>query len=159
MATNNIKVMDPFSDMFMSSCDVITNPVNSVGIMGGGLAAQFMARYPNICDHFNSYSNGYQMNFRVNKLMVPMYYEAKFSFNDRAVLMFPTKLHWRNPSEYKFISDGLDQTKSILAKHGNPSIAFPALGCGLGGLNFEKVLDMINRILYDYPNQIEVYRP
>jgi O-acetyl-ADP-ribose deacetylase (regulator of RNase III) len=140
-------------NIFESKCEIKTNPVNSVGVMGKGLPLTFKKKYPEECRHYNDYCLSYQMNYRKHRLMVPMLYK------EAGILMFPTKIHWLNPSEYSFISDGLDETKSLLIKNGSPSVAFPALGCGLGGLDFQKVLDMIERVYYDYTNTVEVYRP
>ena len=33
-------------DIFESDCEVITNPVNCVGVMGGGLALAFKNKFP-----------------------------------------------------------------------------------------------------------------
>jgi O-acetyl-ADP-ribose deacetylase (regulator of RNase III) len=153
----NIVILE--GNIFESKCEVIVNPTNSIGIMGAGLAKAFRTRYPDVCEHYNCYSNSFQMNYRSNKIMPPIYYESGFNKNDKAVLMFATKIHWKNPSEYKFISNGLDETKSILIKYGSPSIAFPALGCGLGGLKFQHVLSLIERTFRDYNNMVEVYSP
>ena len=54
------------------------------------------------------------------------------------VLNFPTKKHWRNPSKLEYIEMGLKKFVATYEEKEITSIAFPQLGCGLGGLNWEK---------------------
>jgi O-acetyl-ADP-ribose deacetylase (regulator of RNase III) len=57
---------------------------------------------------------------------------------DRVIINFPTKKHWRDPSRVDYIEAGLVEFVRIYEQHGLSSVAFPQLGCGQGGLNWER---------------------
>jgi O-acetyl-ADP-ribose deacetylase (regulator of RNase III) len=158
--TSNRIIIRNFGDnLFESGCDIIVNPTNSIGIMGAGLAFFFSKTYPDVCNSYNDYSLSFQSKNRSLKLMPPMLYPKGYLNNNRSILMFATKLHWKDNSEYKYIADGLTATRALLEEHGSPSIAFPALGCGHGGLDFTKVVPLVEHTFRDYSNIVELYRP
>jgi len=129
-------------DLFDSKCEVLVNPVNCVGVMGKGLALEFKARFPMV---FAEYARLCSAGIlRPGKVILV-----------ENVLLFPTKDHWRDPSKLEYISDGLDdfatQTWSFR------SIAFPRLGCGLGGLDWPVVRQMMSDKLADLDLNVEIY--
>lgn len=142
-------------NIFKSECKVITNPTNSVGVMGGGLAYSFYLKYRKECEVFNDYSISYQMGHRSNKLLKPMIIET-FD-NTKLILMFPTKIHWKNYSKYEYVDENLKCVLDILEKFNNPSIAIPALGCGLGGLAKNQIIPKIEETFKNYSSLVELY--
>ncbi len=52
----------------------------------------------------------------------------------RLIINFPTKRHWRGRSRLADIESGLDDLRRVLIERDIRSVALPALGCGLGGL-------------------------
>ena len=85
--------------------------------------------------------------------------QFKEEFPGKLLVNFPTKLHWRNPSRYEYIKDGLAELAKAIQKHKIKSIAIPPLGCGNGGLNWEIVKKMIQETLEDSNATIHVYEP
>jgi O-acetyl-ADP-ribose deacetylase (regulator of RNase III) len=79
-------------------------------------------------------------------LAKPYIFDRDFWMIDKTVIYLPTKIHWKNPSQYAYINASLsDLIYQLLTKDYNIfSIAFPAIGCGLGGLEWEKVQAKIN---------------
>lgn len=135
-------------DIFESSCEVIANPINCVGVMGGGLALAFKKKFP---EHFETYKKMCQNGeIKVGELYVVDGDEK------HKVLLFPTKIHWRNPSLMEYVVDGLKYLAENYEKMDIKSIAIPAIGCGLGGLNWEDVKEQITSILSELDNKIEI---
>lgn len=118
------------------------NPVNCIGILGKGLALEFKKRFPEIERPYKQacvlgdINIGRTWSIQLTRLM--------HSFH---IVCFPTKLHWRNPSEYEYIALGLASLNDWCAENSIKSIAVPALGCGLGGLAIENVKQMVERQL------------
>lgn len=135
-------------DIFDSKAQVIVNPVNTVGIMGKGLALGFKARYPDMFLRYQVECNS--KNFTVGKLML-------CQTPDRFVLLFPTKEHWRDASKLEYIEAGLAKLVNTYAAKGITSIAFPKLGCGNGGLHWEDVKPVMEKYLNPLPIPVEVY--
>lgn len=135
-------------DIFSSPAKIIVNAVNTVGVMGKGIALEFKNRYP---DMFQTYKNICQEG----KLDIGMLYLWKKS--EKWVMLFPTKKHWRNPSKLEYIESGLKKFVDNWDRLGTDSIAFPRLGCGNGGLDWNVVKPLMEKYLQDIPMQVYVY--
>lgn len=143
-----IKVLN--GDIFQSTAQTIVNPVNCVGVMGKGLALQFKQRFPNMYrDYLHRCAAGQV------RLGEPYLYRLSTPW----VMNFPTKHHWRDRSRLEDIERGLLHIKQHYREWGVQSIAFPALGCGLGGLSWSDVEPVILDILKDLDVEIELYAP
>ena len=129
-------------NIFNSSCEYLVNPVNCVGVMGKGLALEFKNKYPLNFEVYKKACDSASFNIG-NLLIVPV--DNKFIVN------FPTKKHWRNKSDLEFIKIGLEELKVAIKEFNIKSIALPKLGCGLGGLDWNEVFDLIK----DFHNSIE----
>ena len=103
-------------DIFSSPAQVIVNTVNTVGVMGKGVALSFKKRYPDMFQHYKSICE--KRLLTIGKLM--LYYEP-----DYWVLLFPTKENWRNPSKLEYIEKGLMKFVNSYAEKSITSIAFP----------------------------------
>ena len=134
----------------------LVNTVNCVGVMGTGLAAQFKRRYPEM---FSDYRQACKRGEIVIGKMW-MWRGIYPGFGSVTIINFPTKGHWRDRSRLEWIEVGLKDLRQIILQHKFPSIAIPALGCGLGGLSWKDVQPRIDSALRDIPRtSIEVYPP
>jgi len=142
-----------------SSAKVLVNPVNTVGVMGKGLALQFKKEYP-----FNF--SEYKEVCKEKKLNIGGYLAVKEK--NKIILNIPTKEDWRNPSKYEYVEAGLKAISKFLKERpfgdNDPeakidSIAIPPLGCGNGGLEWEKVKQLIESYLGNINLNILVYVP
>lgn len=141
-------------NMFKSNCKIITNATNCVGVMGGGLAALFIndPSYTDVCVEYNEYCqkvNSYPGPY--NLLQPKIYKNSK----GKDVLQFPTKIHWKDPSKIEYIEKGLEKILKIL--EGYDSVAFPKLGCGLGGLDWSVVKPLMKHHLKHFQGTVEIY--
>ncbi len=135
-------------DIFSTPAQTIVNTVNTVGVMGKGIALEFKKRYPSMFDNYKFACE--KKKLKTGKLM--LCYEA-----DHWVLLFPTKEHWRNPSRLEYIEQGLIKFVNIYAESGITSIAFPKLGCGNGELNWDDVKIIMEKHLKNLPIDIYIY--
>jgi O-acetyl-ADP-ribose deacetylase (regulator of RNase III) len=140
-------------DIFESKCQTIVNPVNCVGVMGGGLAKIFKEKYPEMFEEYKALCDSKEL--RPGKLH---FYKADAPW-DHSILNFPTKDNWRNPSELDYLRKGLAKFVETYDQLGITSIAFPALGSGLGGLDWNDVLHIMTKYLEDIEMPIEIYLP
>ncbi|MCX6911290.1 MAG: macro domain-containing protein [Verrucomicrobia bacterium] len=140
-------------NLFDSHMQTLTNTVNTVGIMGAGIAKQFKIRFPVMF-------KDYEERCRHNLVKTGMPYLWKPSGSNRAwVLNFPTKQHWRNSSRMEWIKQGLEYLAEHHQEWGIQSLAIPALGCSLGGLNWEEVKPVMVHYLAQLPIPVEIYEP
>lgn len=137
-------------DIFKSPAQTIVNPVNCVGVMGAGLALAFRKNYPQMFERYQSICDSGK--FRPGVLM---YYKT----DDYYVINFPTKDHWRDKSELQYIESGLRNFRKHYADRGVTSVAFPPLGCGLGGLRWRQVKPLMEKYLGDLPIDVYIHKP
>ena len=135
-------------DIFDSKCEVLVNPVNCVGVMGAGLALSFKERYQSMFSKYKSYCT--QGLLSPGKI-------ALIKEDTKRIMLFPTKEHYSKPSEMIYIQEGLAKLKGTYANKGIKSIAFPKLGCGLGGLDWNQVEKEIIYALGEENLLVEIY--
>lgn len=135
-------------DIFESPAQVIVNTVNTVGVMGKGIALSFKKRYPEMYERYKTVCE--QGLLRTGKLM--LFYES-----DYWVLLFPTKENWRHPSKLEYIEAGLQKFVQTYAAKGITSIAFPRLGCGNGELKWDDVRPLMEKYLKKLPITVYIY--
>ena len=144
-----VKVL--IGNMFESNAQTIVNTVNCVGVMGKGIAKDFKSKYPDMYKEYVDLCN--QGKVKPGR---PYYYNDLFG---NSIINFPTKDHWRSPSKLSYIVNGLKWFVDNYEELGITSIAFPPLGCGNGGLNWELVGPLMYHWLKDLPIDIEIYAP
>lgn len=141
-------------DFFDYNADIRINTVNCVGVMGAGVALLFKNKYP---DMFEEYQKACQ-NKEVQPGKPHVWHDNDM-FSKMTIINFPTKVHWKDPSEYDYIEKGLKWLKVYLSDKKNSTITLPALGCGHGGLDWERVKGMINNYLGESITNILVFEP
>lgn len=119
-------------DLITAEVDAIVNTVNTVGVMGKGLALQIKNAFPEVFA-------GYARACKEGAVAVGRMHVVHRSSSPRFVINFPTKKHWRQPSKLEYIESGLADLVAQVRKLGIRSIAIPPLGCGLGGLDWDDV--------------------
>lgn len=136
-------------DLFQSPAQVLVNTVNTVGVMGKGIALEFKRLFPEM---FKQYRDLCETgNLSIGTLWL-------YKTPNKWVLNFPTKTHWRQPSRIEYIEAGLEKFAETYSKMGIHSIAFPPLGCGNGQLDFEtEVQPLMERYLRKLPIEVFIY--
>ena len=126
-------------DIFDAEVEALVNPVNCTGVAGRGLAREFRSRFPANCRAYVVVCN--RGDLKVGSVFVfgtrrpqPQY-----------IINFPTKRHWRHASRLEDIELGLAALVREIERRGIRSVAVPALGCGLGGLQWDQVRPLMAR--------------
>ncbi len=138
-----------------SKADALVNTVNTVGVMGKGLALQFKKEFPY---NFKIYQQACKAkDFEIGDLIVTE--EESLLYGKKTIIDLPTKTDWRKPSEYSYVEAGLKRLASLIHDKQIKSIAIPSLGTGHGGLEWTKVQNLIESTLKDADSDIQVYLP
>lgn len=142
-------------NIFDSNCDVIVNTINCVGVMGKGIALEFKKKYPKMFDDYKK-----RCSLHSVRPGAPYLYLLD-SNNDKHkyILNFPTKDHWRAKSKMDYVISGMQWFCNNFKQFDFKSIAFPALGCGNGGLSFDDVRLIMVEYLQKLDLDIEIYEP
>ncbi|HTY83892.1 MAG TPA: macro domain-containing protein [Silvibacterium sp.] len=138
-------------DIFESNAQALVNTVNTVGVMGKGVALGFRKRFPEM---FEDYAR--RCERREVQLGRPYIYRRLAPPN---IINFPTKDHWRSVSKLSDITNGLGYLAAHVSSWGVTSLAVPPLGCGEGQLEWRVVGPTLYRHLADLGIEVELYAP
>jgi O-acetyl-ADP-ribose deacetylase (regulator of RNase III) len=138
-----------------SDAEALVNTVNTVGVMGKGIALMFKEAFPkNFKDNEEACK---RKELKVGRMFVT---ERQQFIGPKWIINFPTKEHWRAPSRMEWIEAGLVDLKRVIAENKIRSIATPPLGSGNGGLDWNDVRPKIEAALGALPDvQVVVYEP
>lgn len=138
-----------------SKAQALVNTVNTQGVMGKGIALQFKKEFP---INFKIYQEACKnKTFKIGDLLITE--ESSLHTGKKIIINFPTKANWRLPSEYQYIEAGLQTLIKIIAEREIKSIAIPPLGAGNGGLNWQKVKEMLQQYLSTVDCDIFIHEP
>lgn len=143
-------------NLLEADVEALVNTVNTVGVMGKGIALMFKEAFP---ESFTEYLLACKKSeVRVGKIHVSE--RRNLLGGPRWILNFPTKENWRNPSKIQWIEAGLRDLRNVIRDKKIRSIAIPPLGSGNGGLNWSEVRPRIVEALHDLDDvEIIVYEP
>lgn len=142
-------------NLLASDVEALVNTVNSVGVMGKGIALQFKQAFP---ENYAAYEAACKREeVRPGKMFV---YHTNTLHNPRLIINFPTKQHWKGKSKLKDIESGLKDLIDVVKRDKITSIAVPPLGCGNGGLDWNVVRPLIVDAFSDIPNvTVHLFEP
>jgi O-acetyl-ADP-ribose deacetylase (regulator of RNase III) len=137
-------------DIFESSADVLINPVNTVGVMGGGLALTFKKKYPDMFNYYKKICD--------EKKLVPGSVAFWGIDETQQICLFPTKRHYIEDSTVELIERSLQAFQKGVDHFRFRTAAFPMVGCGLGGLDFESdIRPLMERYFKDVELDVTVF--
>jgi O-acetyl-ADP-ribose deacetylase (regulator of RNase III) len=142
-------------NLLNAETEAIVNTVNTVGTMGKGIALQFKERFP---QNFKAYKDACKKGIvKTGKMFVFTEIDLQ---GQKIIVNFPTKEEWYRKSEYKWIEEGLKDLVSIINEFKIKSISIPPLGCGNGGLKWDRVKDLMNNYLGTLSDvEVFIYEP
>jgi O-acetyl-ADP-ribose deacetylase (regulator of RNase III) len=136
-------------NLFTSNAKVIVNTVNTVGVMGKGIAADFKKYYPEMFSQYKKLCD--EGKFNIGELFL-------YKTSNKWVLNFPTKKHWRGKSTLEYIEEGLKRLVQDATRLQITDIAMPKLGCGNGGLEWDtQVKPLVEKYLKKAPINVSIY--
>ena len=142
-------------NLLEADVEALVNTVNTVGIMGKGIALMFKEKFP---ENFRVYAAACESNdVEIGRMFVT---ERGALTGPRWIINFPTKKHWRTRTRLEWVEAGLADLRHVIERLGIRSIAVPPLGCGQGGLDWSAVRPLIEHALADLPGvEVLVYAP
>jgi O-acetyl-ADP-ribose deacetylase (regulator of RNase III) len=156
-------------DMFFSKLQTQTISVNCMGVMGKGLASRARYQFPRVYVHYEDLCK--QKKMRLGR---PFLFKQELSLDRQLAdepntlengvtetwfLLFPTKDHWKNKADIKGIEKGMQWVCDNYRTEGIKSLAVPALGCGLGWLDWSAVGPLLCKYLSTLDIQTWIYLP
>lgn len=141
-------------NLLEAQAEALVNTVNTVGVMGKGIALMFKERFVENNRLYSAACKAKQVH--TGKMFVT---ETNELTGPRWIVNFPTKQNWRAKSQMAWIIEGLQDLRRFIIKQNVKSIAIPPLGAGNGGLDWLAVREQIELALADLDVEILVYEP
>ena len=142
-------------NLLEARADAVVNTVNTVGVMGKGIALMFKERFP---ENFKAYAAACEAGkVRVGEMFVTAGAELD---GPRWIINFPTKKDWKHPTKLEWVRSGLVALQQVIREKKIKSVAIPPLGCGNGGLDWDVVRPLIENALGELDDvEVIVYEP
>jgi O-acetyl-ADP-ribose deacetylase (regulator of RNase III) len=142
-------------NLLEANVEALVNTVNTVGVMGKGIALQFKERFP---VNYKIYAAACKKGeVKTGKMLVVRELTME---GERIIINFPTKTEWFMKSKYEFIEEGLKDLVKIIEEYSIKSIAIPPLGCGNGGLKWITIKSLMEKHLSQLKDvDIFIYEP
>ncbi|HDS1698732.1 MULTISPECIES: type II toxin-antitoxin system antitoxin DNA ADP-ribosyl glycohydrolase DarG [Pseudomonas] len=141
-------------NLLEAKAEALVNTVNTVGVMGKGIALMFKERF---VENYRQYAAACKAKEVVTGKMFVT--EVRELDGPRWIVNFPTKRHWRSPSQIGWIVEGLHDLRNFIINNQVASIAIPPLGAGNGGLPWAAVREQIQSVLGDLDADVFVFEP
>ena len=139
-------IVEGRGNLLTADAEALVNAVNTVGVMGKGIALQFKRAFPG---NYRAYQAACARGeMRLGRMHV---FDTGLMGNGRFIINFPTKGHWRSRSRLADVASGLEALVDVVRERGISSIAIPALGCGNGGLTWDEVRPLIELAMSKVP--------
>src|SRR5260370_31381484 len=142
-------------DLLSTDAEALVNTVNTVGVMGKGIALQFKQAFP---DNYSAYEAACKRGeVELGRMFV---FHRNGLHNPGIIINFPTKKHWRGKSKIEDIESGLRDLINVVKVENIHSIAVPPLGCGNGGLKWSLVRPRIEQAFAEVPEvAVQLFHP
>lgn len=135
--------------------EALVNAVNTVGVMGGGIARQFKEKFPAMFVKYERACNSKEV--KLGKMHVV---KVRTDDGEKYIVNFPTLKHWSDLSKLEDIESGLKDLVRVVKENNIQSIAIPPLGCGVGGLKWDDVRPLIEAAFADELDvTVHLYEP
>lgn len=135
-----------------SGAEALVNTVNTMGVMGKGIALQFKEAFPHNAKRYEEQCR--LKAFHTGEVLAV--WDENMLLGRKLIINFPTKEEWWKKSSYDYIERGLQALAKTLRQEQVRSVAIPPLGCGNGGLKWDKVKTLIEHYLSDLPEHMAV---
>ncbi len=136
-------IIERTGNLFDTEAQAIGHGVNTKGVMGAGIAKQFKERYPRMYAAYRSVCYEYILNpgdvFPWRQPGQTIYTIASQQEPGR-----DAKYHW--------LTTGTAKTLMDMEERGMRTIALPQIGCGIGGLEWDGVRNIMGMLARDFPS-------
>lgn len=120
---------------------------NCAGVMGKGIALQFKIKYPQMYIEYKKRCK--ENSFLLGDIFV-------YKHENGIVFNLATQNTWRTKADISAIEIALNKMLLYSSINNINKISLPKIGAGLGGLNWEDVKNIIEKVSKDYP-QIHLF--
>jgi O-acetyl-ADP-ribose deacetylase (regulator of RNase III) len=141
---------DLFANRF--GARALAHGCNCQGSMGAGIATGFRDRYPEMFAEYRRRCQAEPRQFNLGDAFLWKEDGKPWVFN-----LGTQEGIWRARASYEAIEAALTSMRGQADREGVTSVALPRVGAGHGGLSWNKVRAVIDKVFADWPGTLYVY--
>jgi O-acetyl-ADP-ribose deacetylase (regulator of RNase III) len=115
---------------------------NCAGAMGKGIALQFKEKFPKMYIEYKRLCK--EGLFSLGDIYA-------YNYGNGIIFNLGTQATWKTKADINAVENSLIKMLSYAHQNNISKIALPKVGAGLGGLNWDDVKFVINKVAKDYP--------
>lgn len=138
-------------DIWSTKAGMVVIPINTVGVMGCGLAKDCKERFPHVYEDYRKRCKAGNWS--------PEHLHVYWITDSYSLLLFPTKIDWRNGSPLDLVEANLEKLGRCLERFPLNELHVPPLGCGAGGLKIPVVRNLVETYLLSPKCTTYFYQP
>jgi O-acetyl-ADP-ribose deacetylase (regulator of RNase III) len=141
-------------DLFINryNAQAFAHGCNCKGAMGAGIAKDFRQQYPKMYEEYRQLCKSRPRQFNPGDLFLWEEHDKPSVFN-----LATQEDYWHHRATCDTIEKALKTMKEQADEKGIRSIALPRIGAGYGGLSWDKVRPVIERVFKDWQGTVYVY--
>ena len=120
---------------------------NCAGAMGKGIALQFKNKHPKMYSEYHTLCK--EGLFNPGDVF-------DYDYGNGHIYNLATQISWKTKARLLYIENAVGRMLELATLDNVTKIALPAIGAGLGGLDWNDVKDILNKVSANYP-AIELY--
>lgn len=141
---------DLFANRFAARA--LAHGCNCQGSMGAGIATGFRDRYPEMFEEYRRRCKATPREFNLGDAWLWKAQGKPWVFN-----LGTQEGVWRARASYEAIETALTSMREQADHEDIPSIAIPRIGVGYGGLSWNRVRTIVEKVFADWPGTLVVY--
>lgn len=115
---------------------------NCAGAMGKGIALQFKEKFPKMYNEYKRLCK--EKLFSLGDVYT-------YDYGNGTIFNLGTQTTWKTKADINAVENSLIKMLSYAHQNNIFKIALPKIGAGLGGLDWNDVKSVINKVVKDYP--------
>lgn len=144
-----MSLIEKQGNIFTTTLPAIGHGVNTEGVMGAGIAFSIRKMYPSVYRRYRAECMGPGMSGGDHLPVLAEEYSGK---GDRWILNLASQIKKGRHAKYELVEESMQKAFDWAASEGLEGIAFPQIGCGIGGLDWNKVTEIIRKHSERYPD-------
>lgn len=138
-------------DLFDSDAPALGHGVNCAGVMGAGIAKAFREKFPHNYENYRAACKAGQLK--------PGGVHVNFEHGVHIINIASQNMPGADAS-YEWLFESTLRAARGAVKKGLDRIAIPMIGCGIGGLDDQKVVTVLHAVehIVDYKMDFELWR-
>lgn len=143
-------------NIFDTTQPAVAHGVNTQGVMGSGIAREVRRLYPGVYRGYRDFCHGSTFSGGDSLPVYGLSSDSRYS--DRWIFNAASQEQPGPSATYEWLRESLDTSLKLARDFGLSGMAVPRIGAGIGGLEWERVLSILEELAVAHADlELEVW--